>query len=288
MKTPNKHLIRIVAATTTTGLITGSCEQFDNDFFVNSDQLPPKGTHALELDISKGELDYLRFMNKLSEDIIRHPVIAKEFSKNPQLFLNKYGYHEPIDLDENILKLILALGDEDINKAVNAGDIKMTLKLMEEKNLLNDLAKSYTNVTLPEEQTKQLLALMGVEVNENECYSCGPGLCLVIILLAAIIYVGAATIAAAGVCVYVGFALEVYGPSASIYKDFGLLENNTPLKIWSLKGSPNDTYFAVNHYIENQVDKIIEAINSYENVKKFDEDKMREFLKLNILTQTIK
>jgi hypothetical protein len=291
MKTPNKHLTRLIGTATITGILGASCKPYSDNQIVISASLPAKGTHAMELDLTKDELDYLRFISKLSDDIVKHPVIAREFAKNPQLFIEKYGYNATIDLDENLMKLVLALGDEDINKAINAGDVKMVLKLMENKNLLNDFSNSYSSVNFSEEQTKEILTLMGVDIEDIECYSCTPAVFCVILLAVVFLYVGAVTIGAAALVAALGLALWVetatYG---RLNYGSNFLEKNTPLKIWSLKGNSNDTYIAVDHYIEKQVDRVISIIKSHEesNIKRFDEKKMREFLKLNLLMQTHK
>ncbi|MDR1225681.1 MAG: hypothetical protein LBK47_02130 [Prevotellaceae bacterium] len=286
MKSPSKNLVRVVAATTIVGMLAPSCETLVYKDVIVSDSLPAKGAYAIDLDLTKGELDYLRFLQKLSDDIVKYPVIAREFAKNPQLFLEKYGYNEPIDMDENMMKLVLTLGDDDINKAVNVGDIKMVLKLMDEKNLLSDYTNSYSNVNFPEEQVKEIMGIMGINASDIECYSCGPAICVAILLLAAVVYVGAATIAAVGVAVGVVFALSIGG--TPFLKNPYTLPSNTSLKIWSLKGKPDAMYIAADLCIEDQVDKIMDVIKSYSNksnVKNFDEKKMREFLKLNILMQ---
>lgn len=275
MKAPRKNLTRIIAAVTTTGILAPSCEVFNYDDTVISENLPAKGSHAIELNLTQGELDYLLFLQKLSNDIVKYPIIAREFVQNPQLFLEKYGYNESIDLDEHNLKLILALGDEDINSAVNAGDITMVLKLLKDRNLLDELSKSNSYINIPEEQMKEALALMGVDAEDIECYLCVPGICGLGVIAVAVYIVAVGTFLW-GVAVNWGYA-ETFSSNNS--NDF--LDQHSSLKIWGLKDKSNDTYIAVDQYIEGQINNIVDVVKSY-NIS-FDENKMREFIKLNIL-----
>ena len=297
MKRPNKHVVRAVAATTAASMLLPMCQPFVNSIVISED-LPARGTHAIELDLSRAELDYLRFLQRLSDDIIRNPEIAQAFVRNPQLFLEQYGFHHPIDLDENMLRLTLALGDQDINSAINAGDISLVLSLMEEKGILTDLTNSFINFNISEEQAREILLAMGI-IKDDMCpnfpiddggggggFVCipFPGVCIAVVLVVFHIAAAVTTVAAAAVAVHAYLAaharVEVWGVSSNGFK---FLDSNSPLRIWSLKGKPNDTYIAVDMYLENQVNKVIDLVKSH-NIS-FDEEKMRNFLKLNLLMQ---
>ena len=300
MKKPNKHVVKAVAVATAVGTMLPACQPYLDSLIVQSQDLPARGNHAIEIDFSRAELNYLRFLQKLSDDIVQHPMIAQAFARNPQLFLEKYGFHEPIDLDDGMLKLVLALGDQDINRAIVAGDIGLVLKLMEEKGILNDLANSNMfNLNISEEQARELMLAMGFDENEIKYFAVCTvvGVCAFKVLLvgvygimffAGVHFAAVATAAAVAggiVGVYVGLIYEIevtWGGSAN--SGSKLLDNNLPLKIWSLKGKPNDTYIAVNLCVEKEIDKLIDLINAH-NLS-FDEKKMREFLKFNILMQS--
>ena len=296
MKKPNKHVVKAVAVATAVGSMLPACQPYLDNLIIQSQDLPARGAHAIELNFTQAELRYLRFIQQLSNDIVQHPMIAQAFARNPQLFLEKYGFHEPIDLDDGMLKLVLALGDPDINSAVNAGDVRLVLSLMEEKGILNDLANSNFSINISDEQKKDLLLSMGFDESEVEFLAaCTPiGILAVACLVAGVwgvivaigFYFTVAAVNAVGVAALAGIYLAVYleieviGVSNSGSK---FLDNNLPLKVWSLKGKPNDTYIAVNIRIEDEVNKLIDLVKSH-NVS-FDENKMREFMKLNILMQ---
>ena len=288
MKKPNKHAVRLVAAATTAGMMLPACVPYIDTLIVQSEDLPARGTHAIELDLTRAELDYLRFLQRLSDDIVRNPEIAQAFARNPQLFLEQYGFHEPIDLDEGMLRLTLALGDTDINAAVNAGDISLVLSLMEEKGILTDIANSFVNLDISEEQAREILLAMGIVYDRHYLAHEADFFAAAV----AVVLIGAVVVTAAAVIQVVYFiagawthahAWTVHDVAGASTSDSKLIDSNLPLKIWSLKGKPNDTYIAVDMYLENQVNKIIDLVKSH-NIS-FDEDKMRNFLKLNIVMQ---
>lgn len=284
MKQPNKHLVKTVASLTSIGLLAPSCNFTPDTEYLTPD-LMDKGLAAIDLEFTKEDVDYLQFIDKLGADIIKYPIIAKQFAKNPQLFCEKYGYNYPVDLDENFLRLILALGDDDINSAVKAGDIQTTLFLMKEKNLLN--SNYYSKYQIDEEQRKELLAMMGFNDEFiNEAYGCGVAVCLVIVLAVGYMYVAAVAAGYAAIVgsLYIGLRTNtetyIYNPNRSI-----ILDNNPSLKIWGLKGNPQNTFVAVDILIEDETDKVVELlekIHGKEQLKNLDLSKFKNFIKLNM------
>jgi hypothetical protein len=287
MKQPNKQIVRAVAGLVATGTVVPSCV---SDFLYTNEhvKLSENGLSAVNINLAKEDTDYLRFLDKLGKDIINNPAIAQEFAKNPQLFVEKYGYQEKIDIEENLMKLILTFGDEDINTAVKDGDIKLTLSLMKDKGLLND--DSYTKITLSEEQQKDILALLGIDEADFDQYgACTLAfVCIVAVvvgvttLAVALYYVTAAAAAAAAVLAY----LEIEASGYCHINNSSFLDSNTPLKIWGLRGNAKNTCVAVDIYAEEKVNQIIEAMEDMDaNVFKKDmsKEQFKQILKLNIL-----
>ena len=295
MKQPNKSVTKAVAGLVAVGTLAPSC---NNDFlYVNQSEESENGISAININLSKAERDYLIFLDKLGKDIINSPIIAQEFAKNPQLFVEKYGYYEKVDIEENMLKLILTLGDEEINAAVKAGDINLVLILMKEKNLLD---VNYSNLTLSEEQYKEIFALLGIddEVDFDQ-YACTLGVFACVVLL----FVGAISMAAVGwtaagviqVGVVLAYATKT-NAGGSVTKNFdyvhhyantNFLEHNTPLTIWGLKGDSKNTYIAANMYIEEQVNQLLETLEKIDNraFDKIPKEQLAQILKLNIINQ---
>jgi hypothetical protein len=286
MKQPNKHVVRVVAGLVSTGTIA-SCT---GDFLYTNimEESSENGLSAMSINLSKEDLDYLRFLDKLGKDIINNPIIAKEFAKNPQIFVEKYGYYEKIDIEENLMKLILAFGDDDINAAVKVGDIKLTLALMRDKGLLN--ADSYTKITISEQQQRDILALLGINEADFDQYgACTLGfVCFFAVIVGAttlaiaLYYVGAAVAAAAALLAY----LEVEAWGYNNVNNSNFLDNNSPLKIWGLRGDAKNTFVATDLYTEEMANQIIEEIEAMDkNVfnKAMSKEQFKQILKLNML-----
>jgi hypothetical protein len=302
MKVPNKTLTKVVSGVVATSVVSTnvlvSCTNFlYEDMRLVNAELPDKGLSAIDIDFSKDDIDYLNFLDKLGNDIIEHPIIAKEFVKNPQLFVEQYGYYNKVDIEENLLKLILTLGDDDINSAMRVGDVKLTLMLMKEKGLLT--ADSYTKINISEEQKNQILALIGVDEANFDQY----GACTVAVVCIAYLFVGVISMAAAvyttavsvnvvaAVVAALGALLavevEVYGYVNDL-NNSNFLDNNTPLKIWGLKGDTKNTFIAVDMYLEEEVDNIIELLESTDkNVfeKGISKSQLKNVIKLNLVKQ---
>ncbi len=154
-----KCITRITAGLIGTGVMASSCTGFYMaDYQIANEELSDDGVAAIDIPLSRKNVQYLIFLDKLGKDVIKDANIAKEFSENPQAYFQKYGYTESVDFDENMLNLILALGDEDINKAISLGDIKQVLALMREKGLLN--LNSYNQIELTEKQRQELISTL--------------------------------------------------------------------------------------------------------------------------------
>jgi hypothetical protein len=212
----NKIATKTMAGLAATGTLMSSCNRlFISDTQVIEANLPDKGLAAINVDFSKKDIDYLNFLDKLGNDIIKNPVVAREFVKNPQLFVERYGYNEKVDLDEGLLKLVVALGDENINNAIVANDVATVLTLMKEKGLLDG---NNIGIDISDEQKREMLALLGIDASViDECIACMPGICYVPIMVIAYIYVGAVaaavaeTVFAAHMAVAISFETWLWG-----------------------------------------------------------------------------
>lgn len=125
----NKDLVtKGILGFSVASIIAASCSS--DDLWIETDenteylkQFSDEGNAALSINLSHDEIEYLNFLDKLGKDVVNTPAIARQFSKDPATFIHQYGYNGKIDFDEGMLKLMLALGDEDINDAINQNDI---------------------------------------------------------------------------------------------------------------------------------------------------------------------
>lgn len=274
----NKYLTKVVAGVVSASIVSSSCTGYILDDYqeITKDDLSDDGESAIQIELTNENLVYLEFLNKLGNDILKTPSIAEEFALNPKEYLKKYGYDKDIDLDEGMLKLILALGDKEINDAINTGDIKQFIVLLKERNLLD----SYSNVRID---------LSGSDVSTmSEIITQEPAVFTIPIYMVAIFisYAAAAYTAVVGVSVaaYLGVAVEVAGPTSTDESRF--LDNNPVFKIWQLKGDTEKTYIATDLYLEEEANKAIEAIEIYNKdafKNKLSKEEFKNFFKLNML-----
>lgn len=279
----NKHVTRVVAGTISASILANSCtpyfEDDDSIYAINtSNQDLGKIAVPISINLKPEEAKYAAFLQKLSKDIIEHPVIAKEFSKNPELFLQRYGYNESVSLDEGLLNLVLALGDDDINRAIKLNDIKLFYNLCNEKGLLN--FQSSFGESLSNEELQKKLNDMGIDVANSEDIQA-------IFFTIPVIYIAAvAVVAVVYAAVYdeVAVGSEYWGSVKKTNLEL-LTESNPILNIWTLKDKKDKTYFVVSAIVENQINDAIEIVKQ-KNPSYFErnsEEDLRNLLRLNLL-----
>ena len=251
-----------------------------NDTLLSSNQLSEEGAIAINLTMSKEDYEYLNLLEKLSVDIVNNPLVAKQFAKDPQVFLEQYGYKGKVALDEDMLRLILALGDDEINQAVNSNDIATAVKLMEKKGLFKNL--NNTKLHFSKEQKKYILDQLGIN-HDDEIVSTAVAVVPVYAIAIAISQAAVVYNAAAAINVYAW--VEVWGTTA-VEND--ITDNELVLKLWSLKDDEKNTYIAADIHVNNQVDKIIATIKEHdpEVFKHISQQDMKELIKYNIIQGT--
>lgn len=282
-----------VAGLTVSAIILSSCTSpsvwMDTDEASDSASLfPDEGSQVVNLKISAEDEAYLSFLQKLSEDIVKEPAVAREFAKDPDAFVKQYGYESKVDLDESMLKLILSLGDEDINTAVNQNDITTVIALMESKGLLDDIIGSEVKIRLEDEDIKLIYEKMGINPNSQTIGTKqASGICCVFIGFMAV----SITIAAIITHQYISTSSYVTGEGWS-HSEADRNINDTvmhylPLKIFSLKGQDGKTYIAADKYITEQAHKLMTIIkDKYPgSIEHIGEDKLEQILKYSLVNK---
>lgn len=288
MKTSNKFR-KVIAGTLAASVLTNSCTQYhqskEDDLYEESN-FSNEGLSAVAIDFDKEEVEYLNFLNKLCADIIEHPVVAREFAKNPRAFVSRYGYNKEIDLEEGYLKLILALGDEDIHVAIKNKDFGTFLQLLKEKQLLDEYSKY--KIDISEEDKADVISMLNLSGVDKQLWCSPPAVvCVAYIAIAvgtfifAVATVGASLNAVFGVTIY--SEVEIYGISSNIEDTF--IDNNPVFKVWGLKGDYKDSYIASNIYIEKESENIVLGIEeafpgAFKDISRED---FKQLIKLNLL-----
>ena len=250
MKQPNKHITRIVSGAVSASILTSSCVYNGNQIYSDDLILADIGVPAVKIDFTKKELDYFKFLDKLAEDIIKNPQIASEFSKAPSNYLRSQGYERDVNLQDDLLNLVLALADEDINAAITSNDIKTYLRLIIEKGLLSNMS-SYSEDILAPEQKKELLLSIGVSEDDIDdfivpvvavpviFYIAGAVISYAAILYTAVVSVNLAV--AMAVAIQIGVVTSTKGGSGS--------NSGIPVDpifdVWILKGEYASTYISL-------------------------------------------
>lgn len=288
-------IVKAVTGLTASSIIASSCGgnllEMNESNYLNPQTrgLSDEGSPALLIDLSQDEMDYLNFLTKLANDIIKDPIIAKQFAKNPNSFIKEYGYKGEITLDEGMLKLILALGDEEINQAVNQNDMTTALALMESKGYLNNISE--VKIQLTNEQIKKVYNNLGIPIDDSDLTNSDAAAVAVPVLVyaLAIVYSQAAVVYNVGGAINVVAMLTVYAWSelwgAQSNEIDNVIEHNLPLKLWSLKGNVEDTYIATDKYINNQVERAIKLTKQYnpQLLKNINEEDLAKLIKYNII-----
>lgn len=175
MKT-NQKLTKIICGAASTSIMITSCDPYselDNLYNQQSVLLLSEnnglGKNAVPIDLhlKKDDVEYINFLQKLTKKIIEDPKVAKEFSDNPQAYVDKLGYKKKINIDDSLLKIILALGDEEILRAIEDNNLEKFISLCQSKKLLTmpemfskDYYKNQINdlrQKLPQASTKTLV-----------------------------------------------------------------------------------------------------------------------------------
>lgn len=251
--------------------------------------LNDEGKAAISISLKQDEMEYLNFLNKLGKDIIKEPAVARQFAKDPNTFIKQYGYKGDVNLDEGLLKLILTLGDEDINTAVNQNDITTALTIMQNKGYLHDINNSDIKIKFNDEEIKKIYTEMGIDIDDNfishNTFS-AAAVWAVYVIAGIVSQVGVGYNVVAGidiaVAVTVYVVVEAWGLSTNINN---VTNANLPLKIWNLKGRNTISYVAADQYITDQSKKIINIIktNNPEILNYINETELEQVIKLNIL-----
>ena len=293
-----------VIGLSTVSIISASCSS-ETDWMDIEDpsetesQFPDEGTPVINIKLSDEESSYLKFLNGLAADIIKEPAVAREFAQNPSAFVKQYGYKDKVNLDEGMLRLILTLGDEDINTAISQKDMTTAIALMKSKGLLDDVCKSEMKIQFSEEEISQIYEQMGLDFDKK---TVNGKIEISTAVAATVFYVVAAALEAVAVGYTVAgtFNLAAYVTVVVYSKAYlwghvdryvdGTINRNLPLKIWSLKGQEANTYIAADKYVTDQAKKMMKLIkdNNPKTFEKINESQLEQILKLSISNASIK
>lgn len=145
MKKGKNFLNRVVVGTVASGILASSCTNGGNVLNPIDEEYLDMETRAgnlgesvvsISLSFSEKEKAFIYAIGEIAIKILESPDYAKVFANDPDAVLREYGCNEKIEKADQIIKFIIALGNDDIRESIFNKDIKKFLDLCEYYNLL--------------------------------------------------------------------------------------------------------------------------------------------------------
>ena len=213
MKTPSERLKRIACFLSGSSLLLSSCDsnpllrgeqdvmEFSEKNFSEDREEVPSPFHIREY-LSQEEKNLVNSHRNLSIDIYSNSSLAKEFDKNPELVLQRYGIS---GMETNKwsteIQMMRALADDDVVSAIETRNFRKYIEVLNEKGILKDSKLKQIHKT--SSALSQSLRAMSTDSAQSISESLVFGAFAV-----AFIYVVVATIAAVEVAGYFHFAVK--------------------------------------------------------------------------------
>lgn len=304
IRTKNNSL---VAKTLATSMLFASCvpnteldQIMEGQFGSSSEEdiANSKGV-PISLFLNEETKQSLREIAPLVQEIIANPQIAQELSKDPEAFCKQRGYKFTIDLDDAIFKVIVALGNSEINEALKNNDFERFMQLCAEMKLLDEGQKIKLNTVFQSEEEQEIFNSIAYELNGEtiETRSVAFWFAVSVVLIVAIILT------------YTVGMEERLVPDKLVqsYPDIdgelkeGAVTSQTPnkrqaflhctdpnysvLDVWALKNKNVNSYQLVSGYkvfFANQLVSYLK-INKPNLFEKYSDVQISEFLKKNMI-----
>ena len=225
----------------------------------------------IDLNLKSNDQKLLNFISKLAQDIMKNPLIAKQFAEDPQSIAKTYGVQDlKIDFDDEFWKLIVALGDEDLHNAAKTNNTSLFFSLCSEKGLLSELEKS--------ELAKYLDESIGV-IDDGEIKPSSSAV-VAAVIGALIAGVGVNTVGYDTFMVYETTYFWDRSESSSAIRQGDRLA----FQVWALKNGKQNTHIMLSKYQEKIVDDCINAIQKHfpEKIEGVDIAELRQIIALNM------
>lgn len=239
------------------------------------------------ISLDSQDQEYIRFLHQLSAEIVSNPQTANEFAKNPKEYCLKYGYNQPLNLNQGLLKFIMALGDDAINDSIAKGDVNAYIRACKNNGLLelsslnqDPYLKKLSAIINKEQHTSNMAPYLaitrtGVEANQEVIDNFSAVYGAVAIVIAAV---------AVEAFIVLGTTTWVTHVHESAYQESDFQQQNSMIEVWNLKNDGKADYSLTdkinNAIVEEGLSIIKENFPAvYENV---DENTLRNLILLNI------
>ncbi|MDR1056482.1 MAG: hypothetical protein LBL90_11845 [Prevotellaceae bacterium] len=276
----NKKILKqILAGILVPSVLLTSCNSpyfFDETDVVSiNNQLAPCARSSIavpiNLNLNSEDLKFLKFLDKLSKDIMENPLIAKQLAEDPQAIAKAYGVQDmKINFDDELWKLIITLGDEDLHKAVKAQDISLFFSLCEDRGLISELKES------------DIVKYINESVYQSEEVEAESGVLAAGVVVFVLAIGGNAVVGATAALIYDTYAF--WDGTESISSSSMKQRDLQAYQLWVLKNGKENTHIMLTEYQEKIVNDCIDALQKYypEEAGKIDIVELRQLITLNM------
>ena len=257
----------------------------------NSDIVTP-----IKINMNDNTIAYLKVLDMLLEDIIKKPNTAKMFMENPEKFVMKhYGITDvKINLDEYMLKTVLALSDTEVCNAIKNNDISKFVELSLKHNLISRPTEA--DMTIVKQLFESNPELLDVSNLENLDYDAAIVAFAFAIAVGAAVFVWALAITHATVLNALGLAVGALGTVKYVtWTDGEPDDTNDNLgnrrfiqssHIWTLKGGKIDNLYVMGEkYQEVFIEDLMAALQKevpYE-FNKQNIEQIKQLIRVNLI-----
>jgi hypothetical protein len=294
---------QIVAGILATTFLVESCTKYQDIYYsplpvpdinkkYNSLQSP---FSVLSIPVTKEEREYLAFVNYLLGDIINNPQIAEDFMNEPERYALEAGFNDlKINLEDNLIRMIVTIADQEIRDAVINKDITRFLQLCQEKNIINnfDISNSPIIKEIIEKNPdiSQFLATSSMGTLDRASFIALAVAVIagvaVFIWAVAVTHDATVNVAVAATAVETVAAISHVTITKGFYNISQELNvNDLVLELWNIHGGDSEqTYILTSEYIEIQIESAINALKQAypQKFAQINDDDFKQFLALNI------
>jgi hypothetical protein len=288
-KKPNFQ--QVIAGTLATAILAQSCTKYPDLYYdpstvpnINQNNIYNSPTYpfsSISISLTLEEKEYLDFVSYLLDDILKNSQNAETFINDPNGYAIEAGYNN-LELDINnddLLKFIIALSDNEIRDAVKNNNITKFLQLCKQKNIIGNF-----NIT----NNSVIKKILEKNPNISHFFDDMPFAnkaafkdANTAVLIHVAVAIGA--VVAAVVVVFVAAVVIAAAHEDEEYRNLG--NDQIALQLWKFNGGDNNrTYALISEYTEMQITSIIETLrqNYPEQFSDINDDDLKQLIALNI------
>lgn len=274
-----KNLEKLIAGILIPSVLLPSCTL--NDYFIDNDVVSINNAMMrdhrnsvavpINMDIGSKDLRIINFTVKLTQDIIKNPLIAKQFAEDPQSIAEAYGISDvKLDFDDGLWQLFMALSDDDIHNAAVTNNIPLFFSLCEQRGLITGL------------QDSELVKCQKLLISDDEEITTLSGVMAAGVVVFVVAGGGCAVVGANSAAAWDQYALWT---KEYFWNSENQMSKRDPIafQVWMLKNETNSTQIFMTEYQEKIVDECVEALQEYfpEKIENINTIKLKQFIYLN-------